>query len=127
MDIQIPAWHTRLPDAFKSSTREALAELRDKYGQAVDAQRVAESAQQKAEREAQEERDRADGAESFLRQVLDWYVIDPAIDDADIDRGELCAADREAIADCLIDDMKTGTDVEDLSPSRHLADWEADQ
>lgn len=129
-DTQIPAWHTTGTDTTTGRVdemRSALAELRDKYAQAVDAQETAETAQRRAEEKAQREADRADGAESFLHQVLDWYVIDPAIDDAGIDAGELLAEDREAIADALIDDMKTGTDVEDLSPTRHLRDWEADR
>lgn len=134
MDTQIPAWHTRLPDAFKSNDdknthelREALAEAKAREAQAVDAQRVAEAAQQKAEQKAQAEADRADGAESFARALLDTHHITPAMQDLGIDPLVPTRADVEAIADVLADDWNTGTEIDSLDADTAVRDWATDR
>lgn len=130
-DTQIPA---RLPDAFKSNDeksahelREALAEAKAREAQAVDAQHDAEAAQYRAEERAQAEADRADGAEAWGRALAIKHEIGTACQDTGIDPDRLDTSTLDSITEGLHEDWKTGTDVDDLDPVRHLRDWEADQ
>lgn len=129
-NTQIPNWHTTGPDTAIGRIDKltaALSELRVKYAQAADAQRVADAAQRKAEERAQEERDRADGAEAWGRALAIKHEIGTACQDTGIDPDRLDTSALDSLAEGLHEDWKTGTDVDDLDPVRHLRDWEADQ
>lgn len=136
MDTQIPQFVTH-QGAFKSndttSTRESLAELRDKYAQAeaarqqaVDAQRTAEAQLRREQEQHQETRDDRDFWSSFAHDLLAEKIRHTAEEEG-IDPGSLDTSDLEAIADSLADDRKHGSKVADLRVAAKLADWEADR
>lgn len=128
MSDTIPAWHTTAPRTDRISQLEADLEwTQTQREQAERAQKDAETAARRAEERAQAEADRADGAEAWGRALAIKHEIGTACQDTGIDPDRLDTSTLDSITEGLHEDWKTGTDVDDLDPVRHLRDWEADQ
>ena len=112
-----------LTPPWQSAAADRIADLEVALAQARDAQEVAEAAQHRADERAQAEADRADGAESLLRQVMAEYVIAPVLYSDGIDLDRVSAEDMDAIAESLIEALHAGAPVDDLGVADRIADW----
>jgi hypothetical protein len=93
--------------------RRRLADAELRAMNAVAAEDVAQFAFETAKR-------RADYAEAALRALLVEHVLMPNVP-------ERLENSVEGLADCLIDDIATGTALDELDVDGHIASWLEDQ
>lgn len=121
-DTELADLRRRLADARDEITRltERLHWVEQRRSQAEERLIEEQGATGRAEKRAESESQRADGAEGHLTAVLIEHVVEPRIPSDYPDMTEYAAW---RIAEELMGDLNRGVKATDLDPSGHIQGW----